>query len=73
MTREVDRNGLPDSLGERALPDFPSKPTTVAPKAFPSKDQPWNTIDLPWRVTSDLTAAACASGLISPLITIIDR
>lgn len=40
---------------------------------IPLKAHQWNTKSLPWRVTSDLTAATCASGLVSPLITIIDR
>ena len=73
MTREVDRNGLQENVGESALPDFNPKPSIVTPKAFPLKESTWNTGHLPWRVTSDLTAAACASGLVSPLITIIDR
>ncbi|KAM0796110.1 hypothetical protein BDR22DRAFT_776031, partial [Usnea florida] len=41
--------------------------------AKPLSTHNWNTDHLPWRITSDLTAATCASGLVSPLITIIDR
>ena len=67
MTREVDRNGLPNTLG------LPPKPSIVTAKAHPLHKSQWNTKELPWRLTSDLTAAACASGLVSPLITIIDR
>ncbi|KAL8783157.1 MAG: hypothetical protein Q9195_009470 [Heterodermia aff. obscurata] len=70
MTREVDRNGLPNTLAEGALPP---KPRIVTSKALPLNKSQWNTKELPWRLTSDLTAAACASGLVSPLITIIDR
>ncbi|MCJ1375709.1 hypothetical protein MMC20_006946 [Loxospora ochrophaea] len=33
----------------------------------------YNTIDLPWRIASDAAAAASASTLVAPLITIIDR
>lgn len=73
MTREVDRDGLQKNVGDRPLPDFNPKPSIVTPKAFPLKESRWNTNHLPWRVTSDFTAAACASGLVSPLITIIDR
>ena len=72
MTREVDRNGLPSTLGEGALPSLPPKPSIVT-KALPLNKSQWNTKELPWRLTSDLTAAACSSGLVSPLITIIDR
>ena len=67
MTREVDRNGLPNTIAEGALPSLPPKPSIVLNKSQ------WNTRELPWRFTSDLTAAACASGLVSPLIAIIDR
>ena len=73
MTREVDRNGLPNTLAEGALPGVPPKPSIVSSKALPLHKSQWNTKELPWRLTSDLTAAACASGLVSPLITIIDR
>ncbi|MCJ1252061.1 hypothetical protein MMC30_009299 [Trapelia coarctata] len=33
----------------------------------------YNTASLPWRVTSDLIAAFCASTLIAPIVTIIDK
>jgi len=73
MTRKVDRNGLQDSLGDRPLPQISTKPGVIASEVLPWKERQWNTKDLPWRATSDLTAAGCASGLVSPLITIIDR
>lgn len=73
MTREVDRGGLPNTVGDGALPDFPPKPSAVASKAVSLNESKWNTKNIPSRIASDITAAACASGLVSPLITIIDR
>ncbi|CAF9931863.1 hypothetical protein IMSHALPRED_008733 [Imshaugia aleurites] len=75
MTRELDRNGLAGSIGDKPAPPNAILPLpTPAPTAvIPLKSHAWNTKNLPWRVVSDLTAAACASGLVSPLITIIDR
>lgn len=75
MTRDLDRsNGLNGSITEKAfghmpnviLPSEPEPGLSVSP-------QKRNTEELPWRITSDVTAAACASGLVAPLITIIDR
>ncbi|KAF6234578.1 hypothetical protein HO173_007204 [Letharia columbiana] len=75
MTRELDRNGLAGSIGDKnappnvVLPPSPPDPSAV----IPLKSHDWNTKNLPWRITCDVTAAACASGLVSPWITIIDR
>ncbi|KAK4693041.1 hypothetical protein P7C71_g4276, partial [Lecanoromycetidae sp. Uapishka_2] len=78
MTRNLDGNGLQGSIRDTVqlepppnviLPGSGVKPSTIVPL----KITDWNTRNLPWRVTSDITAAACASGLVSPLITIIDR
>lgn len=73
MTRKVDRNGLQDSLSDSPLPQISTKPGVIASKTLTWKERQWNTKDLSWRATSDLTAAGCASGLVSPVITIIDR
>ncbi|MCJ1277287.1 hypothetical protein MMC21_005098 [Puttea exsequens] len=80
MTRNVEGNGLNGSLKDHPqidtprphviLPRSPSKPSSTV---FTYENSKWNTKDLPWRVTSDITAAACASGLVAPVITIIDR
>lgn len=40
---------------------------------LPRTPSKWNTDGLPQRVLTDITAAACASTLVAPLITIIDR
>lgn len=80
MTRPVDRNGLEGALRERASLNSaqdvtslsiraPSTPT----KALSLQKPTWNTENLPWRITSDLTAAAVTSGTVSPIITMIDR
>ena len=75
MTRELDRNGLEGAITDKALEQrllthSPPKPSLGL---SPAANAGWNTKNLPWRVTSDITAAACASGLVAPLITIIDR
>ena len=38
MTREVDRNGLKEKVGERALTGFNQKPSIVNTKPFQLKD-----------------------------------
>ncbi|KAI4118427.1 MAG: hypothetical protein LQ345_001540 [Seirophora villosa] len=48
----------------------PKPPTTDAPPTYPVE---WNTKNLPLRIASDAISAACAAGLIAPLITIFDR
>lgn len=75
MTRDLDRgNGLNGSIAERALGHMPNVVLPSEPRPGLSLSPPKrNTKELPWRITSDVTAAACASGLVSPLITIIDR
>lgn len=45
----------------------------TSPLTTPPKEVKWNIKDLPWRITTDIMSAACASGLVAPLITIIDR
>ncbi|KAL6717061.1 hypothetical protein ACLMJK_004975 [Lecanora helva] len=77
MTRDFDHDGLERAISNKALeqprnpliPRTPPKPTP----AFSLNSHEWNTRNLPWRIASDITAAACASGLVAPLITIIDR
>jgi hypothetical protein len=78
MTRNINRNGLEEAIRDQnqfhAPPNVivsrtPPKPSSI----IPLKEHKWNTKDLPWRVTADVTAAACASGLVAPLITMIDR
>lgn len=79
MSPNVPLNGLQERLGEKPPYHQPSNPALSQP---PNPDRKieslertnnWNTKDLSWRITSDITAAACASGLVSPLITMIDR
>ena len=77
MTRDLDHDGLGQAITDKALeqprnaivPHAPPKPASL----LPLTTSKWNTKNLPWRLTSDITAAACASGLVAPLITIIDR
>lgn len=38
-----------------------------------NEQKQWNTKDLPWRLGSDVAAAASAGALVAPIITIIDR
>ena len=73
MTRNIDRNGLQETRDDNALQNITPKPGAIAAKALPWKERQWNTKALAWRLTADLTAAGCASGLVAPLITIIDR
>lgn len=75
MTRELDRNGLAGPIEDKPAPPniFIPRPPHGHTTVNPLKTHTWNTNKLPWRVLSDLTAATCASGLVSPLITIIDR
>ena len=72
MTRELDPSDLAGSLGDKPappkviiLPRPPPTPTSVHHHSLSSHE--WNTKNLPWRVTSDLTAAASAAGLVAPL------
>ncbi|MCJ1479444.1 hypothetical protein MMC13_008130 [Lambiella insularis] len=48
-------------------------PTSLAPATPESPKPSYNTAALPWRMLSDLTAAFCASTLVAPIITIIDK
>ncbi|KAL8739689.1 MAG: hypothetical protein Q9190_007529 [Brigantiaea leucoxantha] len=66
MTSGVDGNGTLESKeGPKGL--VPSHTTPLSTKIE------WNTKHLPWRITSDGTAAASAAGLVAPIITMIDR
>jgi len=79
MTRDLGSNGLDrartitsqalEQPRDIILPSASPKPTSV----FSLKNPEWNTNHFSWRLTSDFTAAASASGLVAPLITIIDR
>ena len=80
MTRPLDRNGLEgaikDKAGLNAVQDVtllsrPSSPTPV--KVLSLQKSAQNTEALPWRITSDITAAAATAGVVSPIITMIDR
>ena len=78
MTRNIPRNGLEEAIREKS--QFAASPNVIVPRShnkapsiIPFQEQEWNTKDLPWRITSDVTAAACASGCVAPVITIIDR
>lgn len=78
MTRNIPRNGLEEAIREKS--QFAASPNVIVPRPhnkppsiIPFQEQEWNTKNLPWRITSDVTAAACASGLVAPIITIIDR
>lgn len=73
MTRKVDRNGLQDSLGDNSIAQFTSNPAIIESKALPPRTRQWNTHSITLRLASDAAAAGCASGLVSPLISIIDR
>lgn len=73
MTRKVDRNGLQETFGESSITHITSNPSIIESKALPPRKRQWNTRNIPWRLTSDAAAAGCASGLVSPFITIIDR
>ena len=73
MTRKVDRNGLQESLGDIPITHVTSNSGIIESKALPPTKNQWNTHSIPWRLTSDAAAAGCASGLVSPLIAIIDR
>lgn len=70
----LDRNGV--ASAKEHVPTVPSKglippqPTTVPPSMHQAA---WNTKNLPLRAASDAASAACAAGLIAPLITIFDR
>ncbi|KAL8656436.1 MAG: hypothetical protein Q9210_000229, partial [Variospora velana] len=59
---------LPSVTTKGLLP--PEPPTTHAPSMYPVT---WNTKHIPSRIASDAASAACAAGLIAPLITIFDR
>ncbi|KAI4133228.1 MAG: hypothetical protein LQ338_000286 [Usnochroma carphineum] len=48
----------------------PSEPKTVTSSV---QSVAWNARHVPLRVASDAASAACAAGLIAPLITILDR
>ena len=79
MTRSLDHHDLTESLADKARFQPPSN-LTIPPRSRslptpvkPPNAEKWNTKDLPWRIVTDVTAAACASALVSPLITIIDR
>lgn len=50
-------------------PPYASRPSSPRSRS-PSR---WNTERLPQRVLTDITSAACASTLVAPLITMIDR
>ena len=79
MTRNIPRTSLEEAINEKS--QFDASPNVIVsrphnkppPSIIPFQEQKWNTKDLPWRITSDVTAAACASGSVAPLITIIDR
>lgn len=80
MTRPVDHNGLEGAIRERAGLSSPQEVTTspsscprVAVNALSLQKPVWNTENLPWRITSDVAAAAATSGVVSPIITMIDR
>ncbi|KAK3176875.1 hypothetical protein OEA41_008201 [Lepraria neglecta] len=78
MTRNINRNGLEEAIRNENQFDAPpnvivSRAPPKPPSIIPLKEHKWNTRDLPWRVATDVTAAACASSLVAPLITIIDR
>jgi len=70
MTRKINHNDREAPVTGNA----PFQPPSISLPQRPSVVHGrWYTQDLPWRISSDIAAAACASGLISPLITIIDR
>ncbi len=50
-----------------------SPPFSSRPSPLPRTPSKWNTEHLPQRILADIAAAACASTLVAPLITIIDR
>ena len=52
-----------------SLPRSESQGSSISPDA----GRRYNVQNLPWRITSDLTAAACASLLVAPLIAMIDK
>lgn len=61
MTRPADHQRLQDAL-------LSPSPGTLADQAYQ-----WNTKHLPWRMSSDIVAASCASGIVSPFVYMIDR
>ena len=82
MTRSVDRNGLEGAMHESARAGLnapqdvmasPSRRPPTPAKVLSLQKPAWNTDNLSWRITSDLTAAAATSGVVSPIITMIDR
>lgn len=77
MTRNINGDGLNGGITDKSLEHSPSvvlpRPHSKPSPVIPLNPQQWSTANLPWRITSDITAAACASGLVAPLITIIDR
>ncbi|KAL8693036.1 MAG: hypothetical protein Q9218_002052 [Villophora microphyllina] len=78
MSDGGNRNGVNSakehgpSLTAKALLDanLHKTPATVGPSIIQTQ---WNTKHLPSRIASDAASAACAAGLVAPLITILDR
>ena len=72
MTGPVDRDGFPAiSAPPPKIPLDRARPPTSMPIAH--SQSPWNTSHVSSRVATDAIAAGCAAGMVSPLITMIDR
>ena len=77
----VEDNELYEAMNSKSAvvqtdPAVATKSSSVPTPYLPPRHIPassWNTQYLGWRVTSDAAAAACATALVSPVITIIDR
>jgi hypothetical protein len=78
----ADRGGNGESNGPALIvpplvpilrPSLPLKKTKPTPTPSPQKPVVWNTSHLGLRLTADLSAAASASVLVSPIICIIDQ
>ena len=73
MTCKDDRDGLQQPTANNGLQHVTPKSGVIASEALPWRERQWNTRDLSWRLISDIAAAGCAAGLVSPLIATIDR
>lgn len=65
---------MTSDAGRNSILETTHKPSALIPPSSPLSVQHGSTKkNLPWRVASDVIAAASAAGLTAPLITIIDR
>ncbi|KAL8834846.1 MAG: hypothetical protein Q9170_003588 [Blastenia crenularia] len=68
---------MSDGAGRNGVTSAKEHGSTLTAKGFVPASSPyppqWNTKHLSFRIASDTASAACAAGLVAPLITIIDR